>query len=124
MSRRKLMNDLNMNPEDRLASLEAEARQLEVSSEQQGELTRLASEYAQQFVAGLDQAQTYVAGSADPADWPPQFDEQGSDTAALIQQIASKVDHLGINPASGGHMGYIPGGGIFCGDIRLWWQQR
>ena len=32
---------------------------------------------------------------------------------ALIEMLDTAVNHDGINPASGGHMGYIPGGGIY-----------
>ena len=34
-----------------------------------------------------------------------------------IDVLAEFVDHNGINPASGGHLGYIPGGGIFASAL-------
>jgi glutamate/tyrosine decarboxylase-like PLP-dependent enzyme len=102
-----------LNLESRLQQLETEARQLEVSPEQGQAMIRAAGDYAERFVAGLDAARTYTAGASDRADWSSGFAEEGSNMQAIIDTIASRVDHLGINPASGGHLGYIPGGGIF-----------
>jgi glutamate/tyrosine decarboxylase-like PLP-dependent enzyme len=96
-----------------LDGLEIEARRLEVSPESARGLIRKASEYAAGFVAGLDGAQTYVAGASSKADWPPSFSEDGVGMDTIIDTISTGVDRLGINPASGGHLGYIPGGGIF-----------
>ncbi|MCB0662735.1 MAG: amino acid decarboxylase, partial [Saprospiraceae bacterium] len=31
----------------------------------------------------------------------------------ILQAVKTNVDRVGINPASGGHLGYIPGGGIY-----------
>ena len=103
----------SMNLQERLEQLEGQARRLEVSPRDAKALIEQAGHYAAEFVAGLDEAPTYVAGTARSRDWPHDFPEQGSRASALIEQIASQVDHLGINPASGGHMGYIPGGGIY-----------
>jgi glutamate/tyrosine decarboxylase-like PLP-dependent enzyme len=99
--------------DSKLQQLEAEARQLEVSPEESRRMIRTASDYAERFVASLDTGRTYTAGASDGADWPSTFEEDGSSMQAIIGTIASRVDRLGINPASGGHLGYIPGGGIF-----------
>ncbi len=35
----------------------------------------------------------------------------------LLDLIAEHVDRPGLNPASGGHLGYIPGGGIYASSL-------
>ena len=37
----------------------------------------------------------------------------GDGLEKLLDLLKSQVDNHGINPASGGHLGYIPGGGVF-----------
>ena len=39
--------------------------------------------------------------------------ETPSDVNDIISQIKKDIDIPGLNPASGGHLGYIPGGGIY-----------
>lgn len=41
------------------------------------------------------------------------FSEKGVEAEELVQFLSDNVDRAGINPASGGHIGYIPGGGIY-----------
>jgi len=38
--------------------------------------------------------------------------EEAADLDELLALVGRAVDHPGINPASGGHLGYIPGGGV------------
>jgi len=35
----------------------------------------------------------------------------------ILDQLKSDMTELGLNPASGGHLGYIPGGGLFAGAL-------
>jgi glutamate/tyrosine decarboxylase-like PLP-dependent enzyme len=39
--------------------------------------------------------------------------EQGIDIETILDLLKFNVDRPGINPASGGHLGYVPGGGVF-----------
>ena len=41
------------------------------------------------------------------------FAENQSDLPGVLELLDTSVLHEGINPASGGHLGYIPGGGIY-----------
>jgi glutamate/tyrosine decarboxylase-like PLP-dependent enzyme len=41
------------------------------------------------------------------------FSESAGDFTVLLETLHTAVNFEGINPASGGHMGYIPGGGIY-----------
>ena len=39
----------------------------------------------------------------------------------IIQRLKTDLDEDGINPASGGHLGYIPGGGIYASSLADYW---
>ena len=39
----------------------------------------------------------------------------------VIELLKETLDKEGINPASGGHLGYIPGGGIYASSLADYW---
>lgn len=56
-----------------------------------------------------------------PAWWPPEegqvgpsfhLEEDPVPLPAILEECRSRIDFRGLNPASGGHLGYIPGGGM------------
>lgn len=105
----------------RLKSLEAIARQLEPPPTERDALTAPVLDYANRFLDSLDTRAMFVDGSTDGAalrDAP--FLETPSNIEDLLRIIETEVDTDGINPAGGGHLGYIPGGGLFhsaLGDL-------
>jgi len=98
----------------RIRALEAVARRLEPASAERDALIGPVLDYANDFLNTIDTRLTYVAtedngiGIYDSpiSDTPVGIDE-------LLAMVGEHVDRPGINPASGGHLGYIPGGGIF-----------
>ncbi len=70
--------------------------------------------YANRFLDGLVTRPMFVGPSTDGAalrDAP--FDEAPVLIDDLLRTIDAEVDTPGLNPASAGHLGYIPGGGLF-----------
>lgn len=97
---------------DKIQQLEQLARRLEPSREQRDEWNGLARAYADSFINQIETLNAY--------DEPPEdgrlgllIEEEGKNMAFLLAELRDKVDRAGINPASGGHLGYVPGGGIF-----------
>jgi glutamate/tyrosine decarboxylase-like PLP-dependent enzyme len=43
--------------------------------------------------------------------------EAGTPVADLLVALGREVDRPGLNPASGGHLGYIPGGGLYASAL-------
>lgn len=70
------------------------------------------SEYALDFVDHLDEGNAFEQWNGEAFDFS-DIPEEGQDIKGLLKILKSSVDHYGINPASGGHLGYIPGGGIY-----------
>jgi len=99
---------------DRLRALEVIARRLEPSEVEREPLIHAVLDYTNEFLNTIDTRRAYI----DTADKGIGiYDSPINDTAVgideLLKMVALHVDRPGINPASGGHLGYIPGGGIF-----------
>ena len=102
-----------MTLEENITLLEKEASGLELSAEQWLGLQDATQDYAWRLVKGLSTAKTY--GYRDPATetfTKHPIQEEGRPIQQLLELLRTEVDSLGINPASGGFMGYIPGGGL------------
>ncbi|NND00896.1 MAG: aminotransferase class V-fold PLP-dependent enzyme [Gammaproteobacteria bacterium] len=97
---------------EEITRLEAVSRQLEPDSDKRQALTRQVTEYAEQFLDALPAMPVYVEGKPD-SNFGSDIGEDGADLQSLLCEIEKQVDTYGINPASGAHLGYIPGGGVY-----------
>ncbi len=98
---------------ERIRKLEATALRLEPDGTARKLLLRQAEAYAERFLDGLAGGRTYVRDEGASLSLDGEPGEEGVPFDSLLENLAQSVDGPGINPASGGHMGYIPGGGIF-----------
>jgi aromatic-L-amino-acid/L-tryptophan decarboxylase len=106
--------DINMDILSKLEILESQARQLEVLDERRNEWLTAVNNYGHRFLDALPTQKAYqdydlptVAGyTFDIQDEPTPVD-------TVIEEVEKWIDQPGLNPASGGHLGYIPGGGVF-----------
>jgi aromatic-L-amino-acid decarboxylase len=99
---------------DRIQRLEKIARQLEPDYLQRQALLDGVTRYANDFLDHIYEIPVYVPTEDEGAgllDSP--ISEQGTDIETVLSLIKHDVDRPGLNPASGGHLGYIPGGGIY-----------
>jgi len=99
---------------DQIKLLEKEAKVLEPHPTERSLWQRKTEQYAFKFLDQLSNSKTYVQSSNEGKgleNHPIQ------DTPISIEEVLTileeNVDSPGLNPASGGHLGYIPGGGIF-----------
>lgn len=100
--------------EERIHQLEKKACKLEPSAEKRKELLEQAQEYGEAFLQDLPEKPAYVASDKmGRGVYNLPFDEDPKDFDDLLKVLESQVDHPGLNPASGNHAGYIPGGGIY-----------
>ncbi len=103
---------------DKIILLEHTARLLEPNAAQRKYLIDKTIGYTEDFLNNLQTSLTYVSS---PGNRKGLFDSPISDSTINIDEVLSllkeNVDTPGINPASGGHLGYIPGGGIFHSSL-------
>ncbi len=98
---------------EKLAELERIARQLEPGQDEREHMLDEVRDYAESFLTGLPAARAYIKDEGSSSSSIASIDEAPANLSALLELLRSDVDTTGINPASGGQLGYIPGGGLF-----------
>jgi len=76
-------------------------------------MTQQAVAYAERFLQRLPESKTFTPETGRSRLLEQVFSEAGAGLPELLETLETAVISDGINPASGGHMGYIPGGGIY-----------
>jgi len=98
---------------NKIRKLERECAGLEPSVNHRVEMTTQAVDYAETFLNRLPAMKTFEPDKGGSKLLEQPFIEAAGDFKDLLETLETAVSHEGINPASGGHMGYIPGGGIY-----------
>lgn len=104
--------------EDRLATLEAQARALEPDAAARRDLRNAVVHQAEEFLEELEDRRAYVVTDHKGAgllDFPIR--ETGRSIEELLDRWTHDVEVPGLNPASGGHLAYIPGGGLYPSSL-------
>jgi glutamate/tyrosine decarboxylase-like PLP-dependent enzyme len=102
----------------RIAKLEEEARKLETSAKKRSQLVQKAQRYGEHFLHHLPKLPAYeTSEQMGRGVYDLPFDEQPKKFDDLLEVLKSEVDRTGLNPASGNHAGYIPGGGLYPSAI-------
>jgi aromatic-L-amino-acid/L-tryptophan decarboxylase len=98
----------------RIKKLEKVARLLEPGTRQRKQVRGAVIEYTEEFINRIEGIKAYNLTEEQGLgllDSP--IIEQGIDISEALELVRDHVDFPGLNPASGGHLGYIPGGGIY-----------
>lgn len=97
-----------------LKESEEKGQALDIPSPLRNDLFGQVGRYTNHFLDTLGDRKAYEAEGYDSTDADQGFEvgEAGSDMGAMLDFIGARVDTTGLNPTSGGHLGYIPGGGI------------
>ena len=97
-----------------ILELEKISRELEPSSELRAAWTNRVNDYANNFIDNIEDLPAYVEpGDHGKAILDHDFSEGGMPLEMVLGILEKNVDGIGLNPASGGHLGCIPGGGIY-----------
>jgi len=104
--------------EQKIKELEQEARKLESTSHDRNSLLKKAQSYGENFLSTLAEQPAYVdSESMGKGVYELPFEEEPKEFDQLLEVLKSEVDRPGLNPASGKHAGYIPGGGLYPSAI-------
>ncbi len=99
---------------EEIKELEKQARVLEPDAVERADTRKAIVDYGERFLDNIDSLKTYnVTDEKGIGLLASPFTEEGVNVAEAIRLIAENVDTPGLNPASGGHLAYIPGGGIY-----------
>lgn len=106
------MNELQQI-ENKIKESEILSRELDIDSSDRRKLNDTVISYTENFLENLEADKTFRENH----DQAFNSSEWSLDDRADIHEITSlihrEMDGIGLNPASGGHLGYIPGGGIY-----------
>lgn len=97
----------------RIQELEEEARNLEPTIDERNRIGSNVLRYVEGFLEELPRQKAYYSDHGDGEGieaHPPEGDRLSIEDA--LELIRKEVDLPGLNAASGGHMGYVPGGGV------------
>jgi aromatic-L-amino-acid decarboxylase len=97
----------------RLAKLERLSRQLDPGPAVRKDLLDQVRDYSESFLDRLPDTKTYVRDDNRNGFPAAPMDESPAEMTDLLAFFRREVDTTGILPASGGQLGYIPGGGLY-----------
>jgi len=103
---------------NKIASLEKISKELDPSIAERNRYNEELQQFLNEFVDTTEEKKSYYAGNPDIEKLSVKPDKKS--LTELLDIYTSEVIEKGINPASGGHLGYIPGGGIYTsamGDV-------
>ncbi len=103
---------------ERIRGLEAVSRRLEPESGERSMVRDAVVAYAEDFLEGMAQRKTYEIEKEKAGELRASpFDDEGGGIGELLQLVERCVVEPGLNPAAGGHLAYIPGGGIYFSSL-------
>lgn len=97
-----------------IRELEEEARKLEPEFKDRIEMTAKIMRYGQSFLDDLPQKKAFIeTDHKGKGLLESPIEENPADLTHLLELLETGVNTPGLNPASGRHLGYIPGGGLY-----------
>ena len=88
---------------------------LEPTESQRNNYLEQVNNYTNQFINSLENIHTFSSEKETPHVF--SIDHKKKPLAEILTIYADEVAAKGIKPASGGHLGYIPGGGIYTAAL-------
>jgi len=101
-----------------LMRLEPLTRALEPDAVDRKALLEAVEEHAESFLEGMDSRKSFTLDEGQSKEiLNSPFSEDPSDIPELLELYHRSVNTPGLNPASGGHLAYIPGGGLYASAL-------
>ncbi|HEV2833090.1 MAG TPA: aminotransferase class V-fold PLP-dependent enzyme, partial [Hanamia sp.] len=104
---------------EQIRRLENESQSLEINNEEREVLLKKVNNYTESFLNTLSQQKAYERKGyeRDKRDDDIQIKNETDEIQDVLDLLEERIDKTGLNPASGGHLGYIPGGGIYASAL-------
>ena len=99
---------------NKIKELEKLSRLLDPIESQRKKWNSEVLDYSNTFINNLDTSKAFIKSKENGKEiYNLDIEEQAIELGPLLESTTKNIDGVGINPASGGHMGYIPGGGLY-----------
>jgi aromatic-L-amino-acid decarboxylase len=103
---------------ERIRQLERVSRELEPTPDARARVRDAVVAHGDAFLDSLSRLKAYESNKASARGLRRSpFSEGPAEIEELLEVIARCVEQPGLNPASGGHLAYIPGGGIYYASL-------
>ncbi|HKI77440.1 MAG TPA: aminotransferase class V-fold PLP-dependent enzyme [Ignavibacteriaceae bacterium] len=103
---------------DKIKLLEKEARKLEPASKEREGIRNKVIDYTENFLEDIYNKKAFVTSKEKGIGiYDSPISEKPIKIEKALKIIEKNVDTPNLNPASGGHLGYIPGGGIYLSSL-------
>ncbi len=113
-----LPDSIDHDLEARISALEAVSRELEEPSDTRREWTERVVEFSHSVIDGLENRPAWSTAEGARGEFLELGVPETPTSIDLVMDLVEReIDGPGLQPASGGHLGYIPGGGIFPGAL-------
>jgi glutamate/tyrosine decarboxylase-like PLP-dependent enzyme len=99
----------------KIKNLEKISKELEPSEKNRSNYQQQVNNLTNQFINSICDTPAYKQGNVSSTDF--KITEQQKSLEEILTIYDKEVIKKGINPASGGHIGYIPGGGIYTSAL-------
>ena len=104
---------------EQIKKFENESQSLDLPELEREALLKKVNNYTEAFLNTLPQKKAYEKKGYEKDKRDDEFKIKNEVTSLqeALTLIEERVDRPGLNPASGGHLGYIPGGGIYTSAL-------
>ena len=104
---------------EQIKKFENESQSLDLPELERKALLKKVNNYTEAFLNTLPQKKAYEKKGYEKDKRDDEFKIKNEVTSLqeALTLIEERVDRPGLNPASGGHLGYIPGGGIYTSAL-------
>ncbi len=99
----------------RIRELQQQSQSLEPGSAERNILLNQIQQYSNEFLTNLPNEKAYTSGRPNKSAF--SLGGNPKELKNILDIYAKEVAAHGVKPASGGHMGYIPGGGIYASAL-------
>lgn len=97
----------------RLKELNKSSEKLDIPESERLDMIKSVTDYANEFIASLGSAKAFIEKAPNSL----EILKQKRSLPELLKLYQKQVAETGINAASGKHLGYIPGGGVFTAAL-------
>lgn len=103
---------------NKIKALEAIALGLEPDQETRATFREQVVRHSEKFLETIEELPAYLMTEDQGVGLlAAPLSEEGISMSEALELVAHNVDRPGLNPASGGHLGYIPGGGLYLSAL-------
>lgn len=107
---------------EKILALEKTARELEPAPELRKEARDGVVNYTENFIDTIESIPAFVSErESSRVLGNLHISENSKPINEVLETLGKGLDISGLNPASGGHLGYIPGGGIYYASLGDYW---